>query len=160
MVLTSIAAIVGSVVTASALLVSQWLTARATDRREANRLEQERQIKESELDAARAARLRDERIVAYRKLLAATASAHADRDAVEALSQASTEISLLAESPELVRAAQKIWVHFGATQKTRDETSEKPQEVSAGDFTYALDRAMNARKEFLERARKELQVER
>ncbi len=152
-------AIVGPIVTASALLISQRQTSRATDRREANRLEQERQIKEAELDAARAARLRDERIIAYRKLLAATTSAHVDRATVEALSEASAEISLLAGSPELDQAAQRVWVRFAATQKSGEDMRKKPQEVSEGGFAQALSRAGDAKRKFLELARKELQIE-
>jgi hypothetical protein len=43
------------------------------------RHEEERRLKEAELKAAQAARLRDERIAAYRKLLAATATASLSR---------------------------------------------------------------------------------
>jgi len=61
-------------------------------------------------------RLRDERIEAYRKLLAATSTAHFDDpEAIRAIAKAYNEIALLAETQELVEAAQAAWFAYGAT---------------------------------------------
>lgn len=130
-----------------------------TNRRERDRQEHERQIKETELAAEREARFRDERIGACRKLLAATTSAHVEREAVAALSEAYAEISLLAEAPELVEAAKRVWVRYGAAQRTADKTNKDPVSTSAGDFAQALSKAEDARHKFLELARKELRVD-
>lgn len=123
-------------------------TIRYTNQRERDRLEHERVL-----------RLRDERIGAYRRLLAATTTAHTEREAVEALAAASAEISLLAGSPELEKAAAKVWLSYGTAQRTAYETKKDPSTTSAGDFAKALDKARIARKEFLELARKELGVD-
>lgn len=53
-------------------------------------------------------RLRDEWIAAYRKLLTATTNAHVDREAVDELSAAYVEISLLASTDEIDRRAAEV----------------------------------------------------
>jgi len=55
------------------------LTLRSNNRREGDRQKHERLLKDAELKAQKESRLRDERIAAYRKLLAATTNAHIDR---------------------------------------------------------------------------------
>ena len=130
-----------------------------TNKREKDRLEHERKTKQVELEAEHAARFRDERINAYRRLLAATTSAHVDREAAAELSEAYAEISLLAGSVELDRAAARVWVMYGKTQKVADKTKKDPESASATDFAQALDKARVAKEKFLELARKELRVE-
>lgn len=117
-------------------------TIRYTNQRERHRLEHERDL-----------RLRDERIGAYRRLLAATTTAHTQSEGVEALAAASAEITLLAGSTELEEAAAKVWVRYGHTQEAARTNA------SAGDFAKALDRARVAREEFRKLARKELGVD-
>jgi hypothetical protein len=145
---------------AAAILVTA-ITLWFTNRREAQRQGHELRLKEKELEAGHAARLRDERITAYRKLLAATTTAHTERESVAALSEAYAEISLLAGSKELDRAAARVWVEYGKTQKVASKKSEDwgPDEDPAADFAQALTRAGEAKNNFLFLARKELQVE-
>lgn len=102
-------------------------TIRYTNRREHDRLEHERAL-----------RLRDERIGAYCRLIAATTTAHTEREGVEALAAASAEITLLAGSTELEEAAAKVWVRYGKTQETARKMSKDPANTSAGDFAKAL----------------------
>ncbi len=135
-------------------------TIRYTNRRERDRQDHERRIKDKELSAEREARIRDERIEAYRCLLAATASAHVDEEAMNALAAAIAEISLLGESPALVRAAFKVWVRYGATEKAAREARQGPATGPVQGLTKALTEAAEAREEFLKLARKELGVDR
>jgi len=116
-----------------------------------DRQEHERLLKEVELEAARATRLRDERIAAYRKLLAASTTAHVEREGIQALYEAYQEITLLAGSPELERAAARVWTAYGQTQKEAGKASP--------DFSPALDDARIAREAFLKLAREELGIE-
>jgi hypothetical protein len=122
-----------------------------TNRRERDRQEHERLLKGAELEAARVARLRDERIAAYRKLLTASTTAHVEREGVQALYEAYEEITLLAGSPELERAAARVWTAYGQTQKEAGRASEA--------FSPALDEARIAREAFLKQAREELGIE-
>lgn len=126
------------------MLATIWFT----NKRERDRLEHERSL-----------RLRDERIGAYRKLLAATTAAHVEREAVDALAAAHAEISLLAGSPELEKAARKVWAHYGGAQRTADKTKKDPVNRSSKDFAQALDKARISKEEFLEVARRELGVD-
>ncbi len=135
-------------ITALAIIAGAFATILYTDRRERSRMEHERSM-----------RLRDERIAAYRRLLAATTTAHTEREAVEALAAAQAEISLIAGSPELAQAAEKVWVRYGAAQRTADKTKKDPTNTSAGDFAKALTKAEDARDEFLRLAREELEVD-
>ncbi len=135
-------------ITALAIIGGAFATILYTDRRERDRMEHERSM-----------RLRDERIGAYRRLLDATTMAHAEREAVEDLAAAQEEISLLAGSPELTRAASAVWVRYGATQRTADKTKKDPVNTTAGDFAQALDKARIAKEKFLELAREELGVD-
>lgn len=134
-------------------------TIRYTNRRERDRQEHERQMKDKKLVAERLARLREERIGAYRRLLAATTTAHTEREAVEDLAAAQAEISLLAGTPELARAASAVWLRYGATQDVARKMDEDPANTSTGDFAKALDGARESKEEFLELARRELGVD-
>ncbi len=129
-------------------------TIKYTNQRERDRQEHERKLKDKELAAERQSRLRDEQITAYRRLLAATTTAHTEYEAVENLASAQAEISLLAGSRELAGAANAVWVRYAATQEAARKSA------SAGDFAKALDKARLAREEFLRLARKELGVDR
>ncbi len=120
----------------------------AAEIRDRRRIEQEKN-----------SRLRDERIEAYRKLLAATTTAHVDREGVAALSEAYAEISLLAGTKEIDRAAARVWTSYANTQKIAAK-SQNPQNASSSSFFASyLRRAEAAREHFLELAREELQVE-
>jgi hypothetical protein len=134
-------------------------TIKYTNQRERDRQEHERELKGKELAAERQSRLRDERIAAYRRLLAATTTAHTEREAVEELAEAQAEISLLAGSPELAHVAEKVWVRYGETQRTADKSKKDPTKTPPGDFAQALNKARLAREEFLGLARKELGVD-
>ncbi len=79
------------------------------------------------------------------------------RAGVEDLAAVVAEISLLAGSPALVRASQKVWVRYGSAQKEVRETRRDPSVV--GKFPKALTEAADAREEFLKLARKELGVD-
>jgi hypothetical protein len=110
----------------------------------------------------RESRLRDERIGAYRKLLVATSTAHVDREGVEALSQAYAEISLLASTDELDRAAARVWTSYGNTQKiaAKSQNPRNPPRAETSLFVQHLRRAEAARDQFLKLAREDLQVAR
>jgi len=133
------------------------------DRREQERLlardrqEHERLLKEAELEDAKATRLRDERIAAYRKLLVATTAAHHDRAAVDEIGTASAEISLIASSDEIERAARTVWVSYWRTQKASAREREDP-DVPSSVYSQALSRATDARDRFLTLAREELGI--
>jgi hypothetical protein len=129
----------------SAVAIAALMSAEARDRK---RIEHERE-----------SRLRDERIGAYRKLLAASAWAHTDHEKVAALSEAYSEISLLAGSDELDRAAARVWVEYGKTQRIGDKMLKNPPEAGASDFAQALDKARTARERFVRLAHEELGVE-
>ncbi|MDP9475555.1 MAG: hypothetical protein M3R38_07670 [Actinomycetota bacterium] len=51
------------------------------------------------------------------------------RAGVEDLAAVVAEISLLAGSPALVRASQKVWVRYGSAQKEARETRRDPSVV-------------------------------
>jgi hypothetical protein len=128
-----------------------------SNRRESDRQEHERLLKDAELEAAREVRrLRDERIAAYRKLLAATTTAHVDREGVAALATAYAEISLLASTDEIDRAAAEVWVRYGTAQRISDKS--KRGEDTGTDFSQALNKAQTATDKFLTLARAELRV--
>jgi hypothetical protein len=136
-----------------------------TNRREQDRQENERLLKNAELEAAQAARLRDERVAAYRKLVTATTNAHTERDGVNALYEAYVEISLLGGTDDIDRAAAEVWVRYGNTQRIADLMNRDPEpatagaeQASAGDFSQALNRAEAARDQFLKLAREELGI--
>jgi hypothetical protein len=106
-------------------------------------------------------RLRDERIAAYRKLLAATSTAHVEREGIEALAESYAEITLLAGTDELERAAAKVLTAYAETQSIADKKVEdwEPDEDHAANFAQALDKARIAREAFLKLARQELRIE-
>jgi heme exporter protein D len=106
-----------------------------------------------QLEHERQSRLRDERIAAYRKLLTATTKAHTDREAVAELSAAYVEISLLASTDEIDKAADKVWVRYGTTQQVTEK-----KDYEASEYAQALNRARAARDKFLKLAREELGV--
>ncbi len=66
---------------------------------------------------------------------------------------------MIAGAPELAQAAEKVWVRYGAAQRTADKTKKDPTNTSAGDFAKALTKAEDARDEFLRLAREELEVD-
>jgi hypothetical protein len=146
-VITALSPILGALLAVGGVL----LTLRSNNRRERDRQEHERLLKDAELEAARVARLRDERIAAYRTLLTALTTAHVEREGVQALYEAYEEITLLAGSPELERAAARVWTAYGQTQKEAGKASEA--------FSPALDEARIAREAFLKQAREELGIE-
>jgi hypothetical protein len=129
-----------------------------TNRRERDRQEHERLLKDAELEAQKQSRFRDERIAAYRKLVTATTNAHTEREGVNALYEAYVEISLLGGTDESDRAASEVWVRYGNTQRIADVMKRDPEQASAADFSQALGRAEAARDRFLDLARKELGI--
>ncbi len=133
----------------------------AAEIRDRRRLQHERDMKEAEIEAGRDDRVRDERIAAYRKFLSATSRARMDREGVQALAEDYAEISLLAGSDELDRAAARVWVDCGQAQKiARRMQEEKGEAVDrTSEFAQALTKVGNARDHFLKLAREELGVE-
>jgi hypothetical protein len=101
-------------------------------------------------------RLRDERIAAYKKLLTATVTAHTDRDAVDAAESAYVEISLLASTDELDRAAAEVPVRYLEAQRSSDRETEDLG-ASSG-YVPALNKALAARDKFLKLAWEELGI--
>ncbi len=130
-----------------------------TNLREKDRQEHERLLKDAELAAASSGRLRDERIAAYRKMLAATSTAHVNREGVEVLAGTYAEISLLAGSYELSRAAQGVWIEYAKLRRLGVEMEKNPEEASQEDYALASDKADTAQEQFLKLAREELGVE-
>jgi hypothetical protein len=119
----------------------------AADLRDRRQIQHEREM-----------RLRDERMSAYRKLLAATVTAHVDREGHEALATAYAEVSLLASTDEINVAAREVWVGYGLTYRVSAKAEEEGKERGA-DFAQALSRARLARDRFLALAHAELGVE-
>jgi hypothetical protein len=111
----------------------------------------------SSLQHEKESRLRDERIAVYRRLLTATTTAHTDRESVDDIGTASAEISLIASTDEIERAAREVWVSYWRTQKASAREREDP-EVSSSAYSQALSRATDARDRFLALAREELGV--
>jgi hypothetical protein len=152
--ITALSPILGALLAVGGVL----LTLRSNNRRERDRQKHERLLKDAELEAQKESRLRDERIAAYRKLLAATTNAHIDREGVAALGTAYAEVSLLASTDEIDRAAAEVWVRYGETQrKSYRETQDT--EAPSSDFVQPLRRAEAARDRFLALAQKELGIE-
>jgi hypothetical protein len=153
-VITALSPLLGALLAIGGVL----LTLRSNNRRERDRQKNERLLKEKELEAAREARLRDERIIAYRKFLAATTTAHVEREGVAALTEAYAEISLLASTDEIDRAAAEVKVaYFQAQDASRraKQDLEAPTEGSG----LPLRRAEVARDRFLLLIQKELGLE-
>jgi uncharacterized coiled-coil DUF342 family protein len=105
----------------------------------------------------RAMRLRDEGIAAYKKMLTATVTAHTDRDAVDEAESAYVEISLLASTDELDRAAAAVPVRYLKAQRSSYRETQD-LEASSG-FGPAVAKAREARDKFLKLAREELGIE-
>jgi len=77
---------------------------------------------------------------------------------VAALGAAYAEVSLLASTDEIDRAAAEVWVRYGETQrKSYRETQDT--EAPSSDFVQPLRRAEAARDRFLALAQKELGIE-
>jgi hypothetical protein len=108
-----------------------------------------------QMNHERESRLRDERIEAYRKLLTATTTAHTDREAIDAAESAYVEISLLASTDEIDRAAEVPVRYLQAQRSSYRETQDL--EASSG-YVLALNKARAARDRFLALAREELGV--
>ena len=100
--------------------------------------------------------LKDKRIEAYRKMLAATTQAHTERDAVDELFASYVEISLIASTDEIDRAADEILARYAETQRhSYHETQDA--EASSG-FSPALLEAHKARDRFLALTREEIGI--
>jgi hypothetical protein len=154
-------ALVGPGATILVTAITLWFT----NHREAQRQEHERRLKDAELGARRADRLRDERIAAYRKLLAATVHAPTEHEHVEQISQAYAEVELLAGSPELARAATGVWTKYGRMQSEGKKWDKELKELDRErideqrrTWVAALNEATDYRDTFLNLARQELGV--
>src|SRR5215213_1415693 len=93
-------------------------------------------------------RLRDERIAAYRKLLAATTTAHVERSGVDALTAAHAEIALLASTDEIDGAAAEVKLAYWQKQK-RSYRETQDLDAPASESAQALRKAEAARNRFL-----------
>ena len=130
------------------------ITVVSNNRRERERLKNEKEN-----------RLRDERIGAYRKLLATTATAHRDNDAVRAIAGTYWEISLLTESDGLADAAAEVRKEYAKTARIARQLlkNEKASSVTdsekRAEYEQAATKAQAATARFLELAREELGVE-
>jgi len=103
-------------------------------------------------------RLRDERIAAYRKLLAATTTAHVERSGVDALTAAHAEIALLASTDEIDGAAAEVKLAYWQKQK-RSYRETQDLDAPASESAQALRKAEAARNRFLTLAWEELGIE-
>ena len=128
-----------SVVAVVAIVAADW--------RDRRRLKHEREM-----------RLRDERIAAYRKLLAATPTAANDREGAAALAAAYAEISLLASTDEMNEVAREVWLGYALTQRISEEAKKEGKERGE-DYLRASARAHHAKDRFLALAHAELGVE-
>jgi hypothetical protein len=131
----------------SVVAVVALVTAELRDRR---RIEHEREE-----------RLRDERIAAYRKFLAATTNAHANREGVAAIAAAYSEVSLLASTDEIAITAYDVWVLYDRAQrifaKSRDsESASKDPTSLVGQYRH---KAEEERVRFLMLAQADLGLE-
>jgi FtsZ-interacting cell division protein ZipA len=128
-----------------------------TNRRERDRQEHERLLKAAELEAQRESRFRDERIAAYRKLIAATTTAHVDRAGVDALVAAQAEISLLASTDEIDQAAAEVKLAYWQKQRISYRETQN-LDTPATESAQALRKAEAARDRFLALAWEELGI--
>jgi hypothetical protein len=111
--ITALSPILGAVLAIGGVI----LTIIYTNKRERDRQQHERLLKDAELEAQKESRLRDERIAAYRRFLAATTNAHANREGVAAIAAAYSEVSLLASTDEIARVAYGVWVTYDRAQR-------------------------------------------
>jgi len=102
--------------------------------------------------------LRDKRIEAYRKMLAATTQANTERDAVDELFAAYVEISLIASTDDIDRAADEVLILYFQTQEASDKIQRAPETTPASEYAQALNKATTARDRFLSLTRKELGI--
>jgi hypothetical protein len=137
--------VLSALVAIGGVLATLWFT---------NRWQQQR------LEHERAMRLRDERIAVYRKLLTATTKAHPDREAVDELSAAYVEISLLASTDALDQAAAKVRDTYARAQRilAKAQNKERAMKNPASFERQRLKEAEAARDQFLKLARKELGI--
>ena len=152
-VITAVSPLLGALLAVGGVLATIYWT----NRRERDRQQHERLLKDAELEAARAARLRDERIAAYGKLLVAVTTAHYDREAVDALGAAYAEISLLSSTDEIARAAEAVWITHGRAQQVSEREKGDPN-IPSSNYSQALHGAAIARDRFLRLAHEELGI--
>lgn len=122
-------------------------------------MKHDRELKDSELEAAKESRLRDERIASYRKLLAATVHAPTEREHSEQISLAYAEVELVAGSANLARAAKGVWTRYGRVESLGRELKRDPSEEKQREWSKALAAAMDYRESFLDLAKKELGID-
>lgn len=106
-------------------------------------------------------RLRDERIAAYRRFLAATANAHANREGVAAMGAAYSEVSLLTSTDEIAHVAYGVWVLYDRAQRIYANARDKERDAKnprslVGKYRYE---AEEERVRFLMLAQTELGIE-
>jgi hypothetical protein len=155
--ITALSPILGAVLAIGGVI----LTIIYTNKRERDRQQHERLLKDAELEAQKESRLRDERIAAYRRFLAATTNAHANREGVAAIAAAYSEVSLLASTDEIARVAYGVWVTYDRAQrifaKSRDrERATKNPTSLVAQYRH---RAEEERVRFLMLAQAELGLE-
>jgi hypothetical protein len=155
--ITALSPILGAVLAIGGVI----LTIIYTNKRERDRQQHERLLKDAELEAQKESRLRDERIAAYRRFLAATTNAHANREGVAAIAAAYSEVSLLASTDEIARVAYGVWVTYDRAQrifaKSRDrESATKDPTSLVAQYRH---RAEEERVRFLMLAQAELGLE-
>jgi hypothetical protein len=156
-VITGLSPILGALLAIGGVL----LTLRSNNRRERDRQKNERLLKDAELEAQKQARLRDERIIAYRKFLAATTTAHVEREGVEAMAAAYAEVSLLASTDEIARVAYGVWVSYDRAQRIFAKTRRRERAAKNPSSLVAQyrHRAEEERVRFLMLAQAELGIE-
>lgn len=130
-------------------LVAVAITLFFTNRREVGRMRQEQRVQ-----------LRDERLKAYSHLARVTNSVNAEDDPKQRLvdvSEAMSEVELLADDEELVRRARNLadaWTSaLDEAQKEWDRGNAEPFEVEK--VASAMDRGKASRKAFLDLAKAE-----
>lgn len=151
--------ILGTVLGAAIAFLAAYVSLKHARRQNDARMNHESQLKTKELEAAREARLRGERIAAYRKLLAATVQTPVTSEEVARLSEAYAEIELLVGSPQIEHAATGVWTKYGKVRDKAKELQDEPTSKKRREFTRALNDARQRREAFLELARRELGIE-
>ena len=131
----------------------------ATNRGNKARLQHEEKMKELELEVAEKARLRDERIAAYRTILSASTVFPKNRKNVQELGQVVAEILLVAETKEVSDAARNLFEAYRASHEQIAANAADPTEEKAPEQEEGMVQVTSRRWLFLELARKELGVD-
>ena len=130
-----------------------------TNRGNKVRLKHEEKMKELELEAAEKARLRDERIAAYKKILSATSIYPGEVESLQEMMQVLGEIQLVAGTKEVSHAANDIYDAYSASRGQIAASKADPTEKTVRESKEGVVHLRQCRTRFLKLARKELRVD-